>query len=115
MDLEILKKYDIKFENSTEFGKLMFSPNLILNQFAVDTITEYDLIDTIEALNSVLKREVLNLSFSTDSYVTLDVEKEITKFYDHPEFIKNNSVLFSLPTNDLKEIILSWKEYLELE
>jgi hypothetical protein len=117
MNTIILNQYKIEFQKVKFMGnfiKTMNSPHLILNQFAIDTTSEYDLNDTIEALNSVLTGVVLNLTFSTDSFVTVDITNMQTKFYAHPEFNETTPVLFSIPTNDFKEIIMSWKEYLEL-
>jgi hypothetical protein len=115
MNTAILKQYKIEFQKVKFMGKfikIMHSPHLILNQFAIDTTSEYDLNDTIDALNSVLTGTELNLTFSTDSLVSVYVTNTMTKFYSHPDFDENTPVIFTIPTNNFKEIILSWKEYI---
>ena len=96
-----------------DFIKIMNSPHPILNQFAIDTISEYDLNDTIDALDSVLMGNETNLTFSTDSLVTVNITNTQTRFYSHPEFNAITPVLFTIPTINFKKIILSWKEYLK--
>ena len=116
MNSAILKQYKIEFQKVKfmgDFIKIMNSPHLILNQFAIDTTSEYDLSDTIDALDSVLTGKEISLTLSTDSLVTVKITSSQTEFYSHPEFNTTSPVLFTIPTNSFKEIIISWKEYLK--
>lgn len=116
MNTAILNQYNISFQKINfrgQFIKTMYSPNLIFNEFVTDTTSASDVEDILQALKPVFDGTVADLSFSTNSLTTVHVTSALTKFYNDPDFDINTLVIYSLPTNDFKEIIISWKEYLE--
>lgn len=117
MNIAVLNTYNINFQKAIHLNKevsFLNSPNTILNQFAYETSSIEDIDDTIDAINLVLNGTESFVIFSTDSFVTLKVEPLETKFYENPNFNPQSDILFSISTLDLKEIVLSWKEYLNL-
>ena len=112
--MSVLKTYNITFQTIEYWGKTMFSPHLALNQLVMDSRDSTDADDAIGALELILNGTILQNFFISESAITVEVNPDVTKLYDSPEYNNSTPVLFSLPTKDLLEIFKYWKKFLVL-
>lgn len=110
--MSVLKTYNITFQTAEYWGKTIFSPHLALNQLVMDSRQIEDIDDFIEALQLVVNGTMSQNFFISESSISVEVNPDVTKLYDKPNYNNNTSVLYSLPTNHLIEINKLWKQFL---
>ncbi|MFP5041929.1 hypothetical protein [Parasediminibacterium sp. JCM 36343] len=111
---QILELYKISFYKKLILGnymKLMSSNNDYLSQFITDFYTLDSANELISGINSILNDEISLIDYSTESLVTLVMDKTISKIYAYAEYNSSTSY-FSLPTIHLKIISEEWLDYL---
>lgn len=111
--MSVISKYNISFQyNEVWRIKVMLSPHPILNQLVMDSRQIEDVNDFIEALQLVANGTLPQNFFISESAISVEVNPDVTKLYDQPNYSKNTPVLYSLPTNHLIEINKLWKQFL---
>lgn len=80
----------------------------------MDSHDSKDANDVIGALELVLNGAMLQNFFISESTITVEVNPDVTKLYDSPEYNNSTPVLFSIPTKHLLEIFKYWKQFLLL-
>ncbi|MEE1900196.1 hypothetical protein GN157_10970 [Flavobacterium rakeshii] len=110
--MSVLKTYNITFQNVEYWGKTIFSPHLALNQLIMDSRQIEDINDFTEALQLVVNGTLPQNFFISESAISVEVNPDVTKLYNQPNYSNNTPVLYSLPTNHLIEINKLWKQFL---
>ena len=110
-------QYKIQFADkkiNNTYRKTMYSPNSALNQF----ITDYrspSVVSTylISPINDVLNGTNGSDTIISESMISVSISSTICKFYQDPDYLPTASPDFSLPTQDLLEIVQAWLNYLQ--
>ncbi len=114
---EILNQYKVSFSKPTGFGKkLIFSVNVVMNQFIGDHYTLNDANDLLNFVNEIISS---NSSVFVDSYTQSEqialINSTVTKIYaDMDAYLDDNNITpnFTLPTAHFKVIVEAWRDYL---
>lgn len=111
MNTQILKKYDVNFYKSSQGEKFIDCKN---------TISSYLFVwRTIEDINDFLNDVELVLNGQFNSLIDPDYSDPLLKLYgelksDNTISISNARIQnLSLPLIEFKELLLSWKEFLQ--
>lgn len=113
MDQNVVKQYQVSFTNKIfdfkikgkEIIKVPTVNNIHLNNFLIETNVERindDLLTDIEAGLLNLNSEISNGSES----VSILIYHDRTELYDDDGFV------YELPTQDFKEIVIGWRDFL---
>lgn len=112
--MSVIQQYKVNFFKNTIHGSVYNGVNTInplLDAFLSEDQTLEDVNETIDALNTLLNAEIANVNFSGESLITIVADQSTSTIYELPNY-NPNTLSYSLPTVDLKELAEAWRDYL---
>ncbi len=118
--MSVLKDYDVSFVirkiHRSEF-KLIISTEVPALSEIFYEIQELDRsYDFLETLNDVIANKLEGIYYTTQSLAFIDIQSAVTSIYSGEDFdkdCKDSMPVGKLPTEDLKEIVLAWIDFLK--
>jgi hypothetical protein len=114
---EALEKYNVLFYKEMRHNRyvpIISSVNEILNMFFLDYYQAYLAQDfIIFEIDNVINGVVHETTIVSESVISIKIARDISEIYgwdDSPTALP----VFVLPTQDFKEIAISWMNYLQI-